>query len=533
MRTPDRPIDEEERLAALRALHILDTPSEERFDRLTRLAQYILQTPIVLITLVDVDRQWFKSRQGLAVTETPRNISFCAHAIHSSAIFCVPDAWADPRFADNPLVTQPPNIRFYAGAPLTLASGQRVGTLCAIDSQPRHLSQEQVAALQDLAHCVVTELQTAEVIPLTQRLWEREAYLHTLLTTLVHGIVTIDDQGIIQSINPATERLFGYTESELRGQTIHRLMPELDQTAPDGDLHLCLAGDGANRIGSGREGVGQRKDGSRFPLELAVGESRVGGVRQLVGIITDCTARKAAEARIVQQNSALQELNRLKNNFLGMAAHDLRNPLAALQGMSELLLEVSLPDTVKQEFFASIRRLSQQMLTMVNDLLDVATIESGHFVLNRSPGRLDQLVQERVRLARFTAQAKAIILEPVAEEVIWAAFDAERLAQVVDNLLSNAIKFSPAGRRVWVEWVAEAGQVGFAVVDQGPGIPEEERERLFGPFQRLSNRPTGGERSTGLGLAITHKIVAAHGGTIRVESTPGAGSRFVVLLSRV
>lgn len=237
--------------------------------------------------------------------------------------------------------------------------------------------------------------------------------------------------------------------------------------------------------------------------------------------------------QLALQNSELLALNQLKNQFIGMAAHDLRNPLAALQGISTLLLEApQLQESVKREFLANIRNVSEQMLDLVNDLLDVSVIESGSFVLNRRHGSLAQLLAERVRLARFTAQTKRMTIEYNDNMIALAHFDAGRLAQVADNLLSNAIKFSPPGSRIWVELMDELDHVGFAVVDQGPGISEADVGRLFGQFQRLNNRPTGNEKSTGLGLAISHKIVAVHGGSIRVESVQGSGSRFIVTLPR-
>ncbi len=152
------PSTEHERLQRLRALKILDTPPEERFDRITRLAARIVGTPIVLISLVDETRQWFKSTVGLDAKQTPRDVAFCAHAILDSEVLVVPDAHADPRFATNPLVTGAPHVRFYAGAPLSLGDGARIGTLCAIDTQARTLSEEERSALTDLAQVVVDEL---------------------------------------------------------------------------------------------------------------------------------------------------------------------------------------------------------------------------------------------------------------------------------------------------------------------------------------------------------------------------------------
>lgn len=164
------PKDERNRLDALRGLDVLDTEAEERFDRLTRLARRLFDVPICLISLVDANRQWFKSCIGLSASETNRDISFCGHAIMQADIFVVEDAHEDERFADNPLVTGEPHIRFYAGYPLTLSSGFRIGTLCIIDRQPRHFSRDEYQDLEDLGKLVVSELeavQTATLDPLT------------------------------------------------------------------------------------------------------------------------------------------------------------------------------------------------------------------------------------------------------------------------------------------------------------------------------------------------------------------------------
>src|SRR5437763_23683 len=147
-------VDEATRLIALRALNLLDTPAEERFDRITRTAMRTFDVPIVLISLVDADRQWFKSCQGLALTETPRSISFCGHAILQDQALIIRDALLDPRFSDNPLVTGDLHMRFYAGQALSVLNGSRVGTLCLIDRRPRDFSADDCHALRDLAYWV-------------------------------------------------------------------------------------------------------------------------------------------------------------------------------------------------------------------------------------------------------------------------------------------------------------------------------------------------------------------------------------------
>jgi diguanylate cyclase (GGDEF)-like protein len=160
---PGTPSDESRRLAELRALDLLDSESEERFDRVTRLAQRLFDVPIALVSLIDADRQWFKSRQGLGVAETPRDISFCGHAILGDEVLHIPDAAADVRFADNPLVTGDPSIRFYAGYPIAGPGGSKLGTLCVIGREPRQLSEEDEQTLRDLGQMVEREIAAAHL----------------------------------------------------------------------------------------------------------------------------------------------------------------------------------------------------------------------------------------------------------------------------------------------------------------------------------------------------------------------------------
>lgn len=163
MKKPVMPSNEQERINALRAINILDTAAEERFDRVTRLAKRVFNIGISLVSLIDTNRQWFKSKQGLNVSETPRDISFCGHAILGNELFYVENALKDPRFATNPLVLGSPNIRFYAGIPLKVSDDIRVGTLCLIDNNPRSFDQEDLALLVSLGALVEQKLLTSEL----------------------------------------------------------------------------------------------------------------------------------------------------------------------------------------------------------------------------------------------------------------------------------------------------------------------------------------------------------------------------------
>ena len=236
----------------------------------------------------------------------------------------------------------------------------------------------------------------------------------------------------------------------------------------------------------------------------------------------------AKNEELEKSNRELRELNDLKNKFLGIAAHDLRNPLSSIRGLSEFLLnEIFGPlNDEQKEYLGVINTTSNDMLFLVNDLLDVSVIERGRLEIKPAMGALTEMIGSRLKINRMSAEKKNM-------EIVWEAgdlpeleFDPQRVAQVFDNLFSNAVKFSPPGSKILVALKSDGDMATVSISDQGPGISEEERSRLFGEFQKLSAKPTAGEHSTGLGLAIVKKIVDAHGGALEVESDVGQGSTF-------
>ncbi len=224
----------------------------------------------------------------------------------------------------------------------------------------------------------------------------------------------------------------------------------------------------------------------------------------------------------------LVKLNQLKNRFLGLAAHDLRNPLASIRGLAEVLLgDDSQPLTpMQREWIATIHSASDGMLALVNDILDLAAIESGKLQLQFQPSNLRSLTEERIRVNRVLAREKRIALEESLCDLPPIPIDPNRIAQVIDNLLGNAIKYSPLDSSVSIALTRSNGTAVLSVRDQGPGISEEDQVKLFDEFERLSARPTGGEKSTGLGLSIAKQIVEAHRGAMHIESKVGAGTTF-------
>jgi signal transduction histidine kinase len=247
-------------------------------------------------------------------------------------------------------------------------------------------------------------------------------------------------------------------------------------------------------------------------------------------ILVKLEARDFHIEMAAEAEQRLKELNELKDQHLGIAAHDLRNPLSSIRGMSQMLVEMELDKNTQTSFLQSIYRVSEQMLILVDNLLDVAVIESGRFELKITEENISGLVGERIELMAKNAERKEIKLIADLQEVTDSLFDADRMRQVVDNLLSNAIKFSPSGSVVNVACGQADRILDITVTDQGPGIPSEDLDRLFDTFEKLSAQPTGGEKSTGLGLSIVKSIVDAHGGEIEVDSEVGRGTTFIVHL---
>ena len=240
----------------------------------------------------------------------------------------------------------------------------------------------------------------------------------------------------------------------------------------------------------------------------------------------------AMQRELARKNAELERLNEQKNELLGMAAHDLRNPLQSILSYSLFLLE-DLSDELSEEhveFLSIIQASTEFMATLVNDLLDVAKIESGKLQLDVEPTDLAPLVEQNAALNRPIARSKDIALRVSVDEVPPMALDAPKIQQVLNNLISNAIKYSPSDTAVDVRLHRSKGEVVLSVEDQGQGIPEDEIDALFEPFATTSVRGTAGEKSTGLGLVITKRIVEGHGGQIQVESDVGEGTVFVVTL---
>jgi len=315
MQKPEIPANESDRQAALDRYNILDTLPEQEYDDLTQLAASICGTSIALISLIDRDRQWFKSRFGLDALETPRDISFCGHAVANDKFLNVPDATQDPRFADNPLVVNQPNIRFYAGVPLKTSDNFNLGTLCVIDRQPHDLTPQQIQQLEALGRLVISQLELRRnneasnlLVSVLESSHKVSMLQQAILDSVNFAVISTDLQGTIQSFNSGAEALLGYKAAEIIGkspevfhdineiiQTSHQLSSELNQTIEAGFEVFTIK----PKLGETfeKEWTYVSKNGDRIPVLLSIIAIRneQKAITGFLCVAKDITAQKESE----------------------------------------------------------------------------------------------------------------------------------------------------------------------------------------------------------------------------------------------
>ncbi|WP_332876440.1 ATP-binding protein [Massilia sp. S19_KUP03_FR1] len=510
------PPDEEQRLAVLFNLNILDTPPEQRFDRITRMAARLFNVPIALVTLIDGERQWFKSRVGMALSETPRRIAFCAHTLLQDGVMVVEDAADDARFSDNPLVQEQPNVRFYAGHAFAAPDGSKLGTLCLIDRAPRDFSDDERTTLRDLACMVAHEVAASELQRHLREQRANEAWLRSLLDNAPDGVMMLDQDGVILSLNPAAEALFGATSAQLQGRRARSLLVE----TIDGIRDALAAGQTVTI-----ESTGRAPDGSTFPIEFSVRAMRLDGKLRYAAIVRDVGQRRAAE-------DALRAREARRNQYLATATHELRTPMASVLGFSELLMKREFDQATGQELIGIIHDQASVLIAVTNQLLDLARIESGGKAgLRIGIHQVAALVGQVLDLPALQGNRARVTVD-IDSSVPPLAVDPQRFQLALANLLSNALAYSDAGTQVVVNAVPVIYRgmpgVQIRVSDQGIGMSTEQLVRMYDPFYRAKAKPE--VVGSGLGMAIFREIAELHNAAVEVDSAPGCGTVITMTL---
>jgi len=361
---------------------------------------------------------------------------------------------------------------------------------------------------------------------LERQVAEQTKRLSAVIDNVVDGIITMSDTGIIESINPAGKRLFGYSDAEIIDENVKILMPEPYHSEHDGYLKHHRDTGERKIIGIGREVTGRRKDGSTFPMELAVGEIIMDERRHFVGITRDITERKKAEDSMRRAREVAETANRQKTSFLNVMSHELRTPLTVILGYLPILKDPQqkLSTEMIVRIASDMDLSGQHLLKMINDLLDISKIEAGELHLHLEEAQSVDMVDEILR--KFENQAKSIgvLLVNDVTEFSFSA-DVLRLTQIFINLIGNALKFTNQGA-ITISATQNQEYVQFSVSDTGIGIKEEELPFIFNNFHQVDDSSTRKVGGSGLGLAITKRLVTLHGGEIEVTSDVGVGTRF-------
>lgn len=534
------PDDEAIRLCALQQYHVLDTDPESGFDDITRLTVQLCDTPIALVSLVDAHRQWFKSKVGLDVTETPRDVAFCSHSILQQDVLIVPDTLQDARFATNPLVTFDPFIRFYAGVPLITPTGEALGTLCVIDQVPRTLTSQQIEGLRVLSRQVVNQLELRRSLMISASLAyesqmaevalrQSEAKFRNLVEHTNDWVWEIDLYGRFTYVNPKVFDILGYQPEEILGRTTFDFMPSKEAKQFSGLLSIFIVQQAPfTRL----EKVLLHKSGHVVELETSGSpifddEGKLQGYR---GMARDVTERKQSERKMREALAKEKELREMKSQFVSMASHEFGTPLSTIILATKLLEQYShrWTEVERLDRLRCIQTAAEEMKGLLENILLIGQADAGKLqptctALNLSMFCHDLVAKMQLHIDR---RQKLVFTNSCPESCVY--LDEKLLRHVLTNLLSNAIKYSPEGGIIQLKVGYQDSAVFFHIQDEGIGIPLEDQPHLFESFHRARN--VGKISGTGLGLAIVKQFLDAMGGEISVESHLGVGTTFRVSL---
>jgi PAS domain S-box-containing protein len=493
-----------------------DALREEHADRIVRIVAQSLDMPMVLFFVHDGERYWDKSWLGLTPAQARHLTRFCSTALQLDSVLLVNDTLGDRRFAPVPGATDHPAIRFYAGIPVRSPGGARDGALWLLDRRPRELGAGQLAIFADLARLLERELLAERCESGLLEREMRDTSIRSLLDYLPEAVLMLGPDGVIVSCNAVAERMYAAGAPGLVGRSSAELIAE--DPAP---LREALRAGDRDQL----QAMARRLDGSVFSAELSVTMLDASGLRRYVLSVRDVSTRKARER-------SLRESDARRRKYFVTATHELRTPMASVLGFSELLLKRDFEAPERKEMLDIIHRQASRLVNLVNEMLDLARIETGGAdALDLRPQDAGAVLEQTLAGLEGLGATHRIrcTVKPQLPPVLA---DAAKLQQALTNIIGNAIKYSAASSDIRVDLfdaqLDGGAAVGFSVADRGIGMTPEQRANIFEPFYRAD-----GESETvgsGLGMTIFKEIIDLHGGVVRIESTPGAGTDIVLLL---
>ncbi len=524
---------------------------EKLFSEVCRIAVQYGLFRIAWIGLLDGSAQSIKwaanARKEIPLPQAMISLfdnSEAHQAIREDRYFVCNDMTHDPRMMSWRTAAKNFGCHSLSAFPIHM-QGRVGGVLCLCADEAGFFNEDEIKLIQEVTLDISFAIATIDGQARRERaeaaLEESEARKGAILDSALDCIITIDHEGNIVEFNPAAERTFGYDRREVAGKPLADLIipPSLRDKHRHGLAHYLATGEGPI-LDKRLELPAMRADGTEFHVELAVTRINKQDPPIFTAFLRDLTEQKALEAtrnrsrELEEQNRRMDEASRLKSEFLANMSHELRTPLNAVIGFSELLVDekVGALNGAQREYLTDIWTSGQHLLQLVNDVLDLAKVEAGKLELNPEVFSITAAIAETSTIVRAIASKKniPIILEAPAREIV-ATLDPLRFKQILYNLLSNAVKFTDNHGVVTVTTSLDDGdQLRLQVKDTGIGIKKEDLPRLFREFEQLDTILSKRQQGTGLGLALTKKIVELLNGSITVDSEFGHGTTFTVVL---
>ncbi|MBV9494058.1 MAG: MEKHLA domain-containing protein [Acidobacteria bacterium] len=503
-------------------------PSSERMTALDTLvsdAAALAGVPVAYVGFLEGNAEWIRATRGWNRSSVPLTQSFAARIREARDVVVVNDCWSDKRFSDHTFVTGPPNIRFYAGAPIFDANGIFIGALSVMDRVPRSLDDVQVAGLRALARVV---MQQRRVLELEETIDEADDRFRDFFEHTDDLIMSIDRDGRLLHANQAVANALGYSREELTSSPILRVMDAESRDGFRSAFTAAFSTHSAQRV----ETVFVTSSGRRITVEGSLRPKLVDEQPVLARVtFRDITDRKEFEAELGNARDAALEAARLKTQFLTNVSHEIRTPMNGIVGMIDLLLSSPL-NAEQQDFAHQARANADALLSIVNNILYVSHVQAGSLASANVDFDLYRTLQRVVEVMKIAALGKDLEVNLLFDEQLPPIFRGHqaRIRQVVTNLMDNAIKFTEEGSvvlRVVLQTETETHRVvRFEIRDTGIGIAAEDRLLLFERFSQVEATSTRRFGGVGLGLATARQLVEMMGGLMDVDSAPGVGSTF-------